>query len=83
MTPSPALPAASPQRPSAIGGLLRRYYIYLVLVIVVAVLSLANLDRFPLFERGNFLSENNIINILRAAAPLLTAWPTTARSRTR
>jgi ribose/xylose/arabinose/galactoside ABC-type transport system permease subunit len=72
MTPSPALPAASPQRPSSIGSFLRRYYIYLVLVIVVAVLSLANLDRFPLFERGNFLSENNIINILRAAAPLLT-----------
>jgi ribose/xylose/arabinose/galactoside ABC-type transport system permease subunit len=55
-----------------VGGLLRQHYIYLVLLIVVAVLSLANLDRFPLFERGNFLSQNNIVNILRAAAPLLT-----------
>jgi len=69
---TPALQAAATRRPSSIGGFLRRYYIYLVLVIVVAGLSLANLDRFPLFERGNFLSENNIINILRAAAPLLT-----------
>jgi ribose/xylose/arabinose/galactoside ABC-type transport system permease subunit len=52
--------------------LLRDHYIYLVLIAVVVVLSVANLDRFPLFERGNFLSENNIVNILRAAAPLLT-----------
>ena len=43
-----------------------------MLIAVVVVLSVANLDRFPLFERGNFLSENNIVNILRAAAPLLT-----------
>jgi ribose/xylose/arabinose/galactoside ABC-type transport system permease subunit len=51
---------------------LRSYYIYFVLIAVVAILSVANLDRFPLFERGNFLSESNIVNILRAAAPLLT-----------
>jgi ribose/xylose/arabinose/galactoside ABC-type transport system permease subunit len=36
------------------------------------VLSAANLDRFELFERGNFLNKNNIINILRISAPLLT-----------
>jgi ribose/xylose/arabinose/galactoside ABC-type transport system permease subunit len=72
MTPSPALGAAQGGRPSAVGRFLRQYYIYLVLLVVVAVLSLANLDRFPLFERGNFLSENNIVNILRASAPLLT-----------
>jgi ribose/xylose/arabinose/galactoside ABC-type transport system permease subunit len=52
--------------------LLRDHYIYLVLIGVVAILSVANLDRFALFERGNFLNENNIVNILRAAAPLLT-----------
>lgn len=51
---------------------LRNYYIYLVLIIVVAVLSFANIDQFALFERGNFLSERNIINILRISAPLLT-----------
>ena len=47
-----------------IGQFLRNYYIYLVLVGVVVLLSLANIDRFDLFERGNFLSERNIINIL-------------------
>ncbi len=51
---------------------LKDYYIYLVLVLVVVVLSTANLDKFPLFERGNFLSERNIINILRISAPILT-----------
>lgn len=51
---------------------LKEYYIYLVLVLVVVVLSTANLDKFPLFERGNFLSERNIINVLRVSAPILT-----------
>lgn len=51
---------------------MRNYYIYFVLVAVVVVLSVANLDRFDLFERGNFLNQNNIINILRVSAPLLT-----------
>jgi ribose transport system permease protein len=51
---------------------MRTYYIYIVLVAVVVVLSVVNLDRFGLFERGNFLNPNNIINILRVSAPLLT-----------
>src|SRR5690606_39183537 len=41
---------------------LRENYIYLILVVVVALLSMANLDKFALFERGNFLNQNNIIN---------------------
>jgi ribose/xylose/arabinose/galactoside ABC-type transport system permease subunit len=51
---------------------LRENYIYLILVVVVALLSMANLDKFALFERGNFLNQNNIINILRISAPILT-----------
>jgi ribose/xylose/arabinose/galactoside ABC-type transport system permease subunit len=46
--------------------------ITLVLVLVVGVLTVANLDRFDLFERGNFLSPNNLVNVLRVSAPLLT-----------
>lgn len=57
---------------SRIGHFLREYYIYLVLVGVVVVLSVANIDKFGLFERGNFLNQNNIINVLRVSAPLLT-----------
>lgn len=52
-------------------GVLRNYYIYFVLVAVVALLSTANLDQFALFERGNFLNKRNIINILRVSAPIL------------
>jgi len=55
-----------------VGQFLRNYYIYFVLVAVVVLLSVANLDKFDLFERGNFLNEKNIINILRVSAPLLT-----------
>lgn len=61
---------------TAMGGqvaqFLRNYYIYFVLFAIVALLSTANLDRFGLFERGNFLYEKNIINILRVSAPILT-----------
>jgi len=72
MSQSPIpVPARTPPHSRA-ARFLRHHYIYFVLIAVVVVLSVANLHRFPLFERGNFLSENNIINILRAAAPLLT-----------
>ena len=50
---------------------LRNYYIYFVLIAIVVFLSLTNLDRYELFERGNFLYERNIINILRVSAPIL------------
>ncbi|WP_418594942.1 ABC transporter permease [Ponticoccus sp. (in: a-proteobacteria)] len=63
-------PSSRPLR-AGFSGFLRTYYIYFVLVAVVAVLSLANLDQFALFERGNFLNKRNIINILRVSAPLL------------
>ncbi len=63
---------ASTTRGDHVARFLRNYYIYFVLVAVVVVLSVANLDRFDLFERGNFLNPSNIINILRVSAPLLT-----------
>jgi len=55
-----------------IAQFLRNYYIYFVLVAVILGLSLANLDSYGLFERGNFLYKKNIINILRVSAPLIT-----------
>lgn len=50
---------------------LRSYYIYFVLALVIGLLASANLDKFDLFERGNFLNKRNIINVLRVSAPLL------------
>ena len=55
-----------------IAQFLRNYYIYFVFVAVILGLSLANLDSYGLFERGNFLYKKNIINILRVSAPLIT-----------
>ena len=55
----------------SVTGFLKDYYIYLVLIVLVALLASANLDQFPLFERGNFLYKRNIINILRVSAPIL------------
>jgi len=55
-----------------IAQFLRNYYIYFVFVAVILGLSLANLDSYGLFERGNFLYKRNIINILRISAPLIT-----------
>lgn len=70
-----SLQNTTPHHPSKIAsvlsGFLGNYYIYIVLFLVVALLSMANLDRFDLFERGNFLNQNNIVNILRISAPIL------------
>ena len=68
----PVSPIQTSARNGRTARFLRDYYIYFVLVAVIAILSTANLDQFDLFERGNFLNKNNIINILRISAPLLT-----------
>lgn len=72
MSKSPIFTQPSPTFARRAGQFLLDYYIYFVLVLVIGLLSVANLDKFGLFERGNFLYERNIINILRVSAPLLT-----------
>lgn len=51
---------------------IKRFYIYFVLVLVVFVFSVARLDEVDMFERGHFLSPDNIINLLRIAIPIMT-----------
>jgi ribose/xylose/arabinose/galactoside ABC-type transport system permease subunit len=54
---------------------IKRYYIYIVLALIVLVFSVVKLDTFSfseLFDRGHFLSPDSIINILRSAVPILT-----------
>jgi len=72
MSQSSTLAQPSATRDNRSAQFLRTYYIYFVLVAVVVLLSMANLDKFDLFERGNFLNHRNIINVLRVSAPLLT-----------
>jgi ribose/xylose/arabinose/galactoside ABC-type transport system permease subunit len=50
----------------------KRFYIYVVLALVVLAFSVAKLDQVAPFERGHFLSPDSIINLLRIAVPILT-----------
>ena len=52
--------------------LIKRYYIYFVLALVVVVFSVVRLDEVNWFERGHFLNPNNIINLLRISVPIMT-----------
>jgi ribose/xylose/arabinose/galactoside ABC-type transport system permease subunit len=51
---------------------IKRFYIYAVLLLIVFVFSMMKLDQVSFFGRGHFLSPDNIINLLRTAAPILT-----------
>ena len=51
---------------------IKRFYIYVVLVLIVFVFSMMKLDQVSFFGRGHFLSPDSIINLLRTAAPILT-----------
>ena len=48
--------------------LIKQIYVYVILAIVVAVLSMLKGD---LFQRGNFLFPPNVANLLRMSAPIL------------
>jgi len=50
---------------------IKRFYIYVVLVLIVAVFSLLKLDQVEFFGRGHFLSPDSIVNLLRSAVPIL------------
>jgi ribose/xylose/arabinose/galactoside ABC-type transport system permease subunit len=53
-------------------AIIKRYYIYFVLALVVVVFSVVRLDEVEWFERGHFLNPNNIINLLRISVPIMT-----------
>ena len=59
-------------RSAAVRSNIKRYYIYVVLAVIVLALSMAKLDQAGLFGRGSFLSPDSLINLLRSAVPILT-----------
>lgn len=59
------------ERSSAIRANIKRYYIYVVLALIVFTFSMLKLDQVAFFERGHFLSPDSIINLLRSAVPIL------------
>jgi ribose/xylose/arabinose/galactoside ABC-type transport system permease subunit len=57
---------------NALRANVKKFYIYVVLFLIVILFSLMKLDQSGMFGRGAFLSPNNIVNMLRSAVPILT-----------
>ena len=58
-------------RSATVRANIKRYYIYVVLGLIVFALSMAKFKDAGLFGRGSFLSPDSLINLLRSAAPIL------------
>lgn len=52
-------------------SVIKKIYIYVLLLIIVVLFSVINLNHTVLFGRGNFISPDNIINMLRMAVPII------------
>lgn len=50
----------------------KKFYIYVILLLIVVIFSVVKLDRVSFFGRGHFLSPDSLINLLRSAAPIMT-----------
>jgi ribose/xylose/arabinose/galactoside ABC-type transport system permease subunit len=59
-------------RSTALRGIIKQAYIYVVLAVIVFIFSIVKLDQVELFGRGHFLSPDSIINLLRTAVPIMT-----------
>ncbi len=59
-------------RSAALRANIKKFYIYVVLILIVAVFSVVKLGQVEFFGRGHFLSPDSVINLLRAAVPILT-----------
>jgi ribose/xylose/arabinose/galactoside ABC-type transport system permease subunit len=59
-------------RRAALRATVKSIYIYVVLLLIVGVFSVAKLGQVEFFGPGHFLSPDSVINMLRVAAPILT-----------
>jgi ribose/xylose/arabinose/galactoside ABC-type transport system permease subunit len=64
--------ASSADRSEATRAAVKKYYIYVVLLLIVAIFSVAKIGEVGLFGRGAFLSPDSLINMLRISVPILT-----------
>ncbi len=72
-TQAPMRTTAGPDaRSEARRAAIKKYYIYVVLLVIVAVFSVIKIGEVGLFGRGAFLSPDSVINMLRISAPILT-----------
>jgi ribose/xylose/arabinose/galactoside ABC-type transport system permease subunit len=58
-------------RSESMRATIKKYYIYVVLALIIIVFSLMKLDQVEFFGRGHFLSPDSIINLLRTSVPIL------------
>jgi len=68
----PESPRTQIERSEALRSNIKKFYIYVVLVLIVAVFSVVKLGQVEMFGRGHFLNPDSVINLLRAAAPIMT-----------
>jgi ribose/xylose/arabinose/galactoside ABC-type transport system permease subunit len=64
--------ASAADRSAATRAAVKKYYIYVVLLLIVAIFSLVKIGEVGLFGRGAFLSPDSVINMLRISVPILT-----------
>ena len=62
----------SNDRSDARRATIKKYYIYLVLLVIVVAFALIKVREVGLFGRGAFLSPDSVINMLRISVPILT-----------
>jgi ribose/xylose/arabinose/galactoside ABC-type transport system permease subunit len=72
-TQAPMRKTAGPDaRSEARRAAIKKYYIYMVLLVIVAIFSVIKIGEVGLFGRGAFLSQDSVINMLRISVPILT-----------
>jgi len=60
------------ERSNRLRSYTKRFYIYIVLLLIVVLFSVVKLGQVDMFGRGHFLSPDSLVNLLRAAVPILT-----------
>jgi len=63
---------AQMERAGALRANIKKFYIYVVLAVIVVIFSVVKLGQVEMFGRGHFLSPDSIIVLLRASVPILT-----------
>lgn len=63
---------ATPAQAQSVRATVKKFYIYVVLLLIIAVFSVVKLGEVEMFGRGHFLSPDSIVNMLRSAVPVLT-----------
>ena len=63
------------ERDENVRKFIKQIYIYVVLFVIVVLLSVVKLDQVTFFGRGHFLNPLSIINLFRAAIPIMILSP--------